>query len=157
MKHIDKVLGNQLANPSDVKRPTQSSELGEQQRRAVVYFFARVRAIDPQQYMILMPDEKTEQLIKQEFSAHVMNFTKDQIDKGMAAWHSLRQEDHKDYKFLNLDKIVGLIANGGNTHGQRAGLYRHVRPGLPVPDSVRQERKKTALAALDSIKGLLDE
>jgi hypothetical protein len=139
------------------RRPMSSAELTEEQRNAVGYFFARLRLVNATQYDALMPDEKTEQITKREYAAHLIGFTQEQIDRGLAGLHEMRQMGHPDYRFLDINQAIGLIAHGGVTEGNPARIHKPFAP-LQLPDKTAQERSKAAGArTLDSLKSLFPE
>lgn len=142
-------------------RPMGSQELSKEQRHAIGYFFVRIKAIDPLQYDTLMPDEKTEAVVKREYAPQLASFTTDQIDKGIQALHKERQAFNPEYKFINFDKVIGLIKNGGNVGGVRAGLYSDMydrsAPRLPEPEHQRRKRKEMGRKACSSILDILND
>ena len=133
MKSITPIVNNPA-----VKTPIGSDQITKEQAGAVGYFFARLQVIDSGQYHQLIPDPATEQVVKREYAAHLMNFSKDQIDKGLAQFHQLRPQGNLDYKFMNVDRIIGLM---NDSNGARAGMYKSKPPELPEPPDVKQARK----------------
>lgn len=149
-------IGKIIDAPKALSRaPLSSADLSKEQLGAVVYFFARLRTTDPVQFDTIMPDEKTEALVKREHSRYLKDFTKDQIDRGFDELHRLRQAGDKDYKWLNIDKVIGLIANP-NTDGKPAGIYKLFAP-LALPDKTAQEKaKKAGAAQLEAMKAMFN-
>lgn len=152
MKAISEIIDKPL-NQS-VRRPMGSDELTKDQASAVGYFFVRLKMLDPLQYDTMMPDTKTEGLIKREHAAYLKDLTREKIDAGFAIVHEYRQSGDPDFKFLNIDRIVGVIC--GST-ASRAGMYKLFSP-IGLPDITAQERAKEAGAKeLERLKGLFDE
>jgi hypothetical protein len=152
-------LGRAVAQAVGTKAPMGSDQLNDNQRKAVMYFFARLKMISPQQYDLQMPDEKTEQMVKKEFTPHVMNFNFEQIDKGLDLFHQLRQDGDPDYKFLDLDKVVGLIKNGGTKVGDvaRAGIYKPFRKDRAIESEKHKTRRQRAgESALSDMKAMFN-
>ena len=125
MRHVGDIT---LGNP----RPSTRKPLTELEKQAVAYFFMRVKAIYGQQYFNLMPDETTEAIVKREFARQVCAITKDKMDSGFEALHHQRQSNPKDWEFLNLDKVCGLVKTGGQHWSQRV---------LAAKDREASERK----------------
>ena len=151
-EYIKKVKVNQKS-----RAPVSSDQLTENQRQAVGYFFARLRSVDPVQYDAMMPDEKTEAITKREYAQHIMNFTKDQIDNGIDGLHTHRQQNDPDYKFLNIDKAIGLVANNGHKYASRAGIYKEFPKALPEPPEYKTRRRKAGEAELEKLRGMFDD
>lgn len=147
-------IANIIDAPKELSRaPLSSSDLTKEQLGAVVYFFARLRTTDPVQFDTIMPDEKTESLVKREHSRYIKDFTKAQIDRGFDELHRLRQSGEKDFKWLNIDKVIGLISNP-NADGNPAGIHKVFAP-LALPDKTAQEKaKKVGSVELDRMKAL---
>lgn len=140
---------------SDRKAPLTSDKLTEGQRQAVGYFFIRIKATDPREYDLIMPDEKTERIVKSEYAPYLMNFSKDQIDAGIAQWHELRQMGERDYQFLKIDRLIGLIQDAKQNKAVHKVFFPSGR--LPEPEYQRQKRKAKGTERCAAILGMLDE
>ena len=127
--------------------------MNESQRDSVAYFFLRLKATDPQQYDVLLPDEKTEAVIKREYAAHIMNFSREQIDKGIHDWHYQRQQQNPDYRFLNIDQVVGLVCEANTARPE----HRVFTKALPEPKEVIHRRKQQALEYCNRLMNMFDE
>lgn len=140
-------------------RPTASADLTKDQRHAVGYFFVRLKSVDPVQYDVLMPDEKTEAVIKREFAHYISKYTPAQIDLGMARLHKLRQDNDKDYRFLNIDKTIGLIKNDDKAGAPAAGTYKilHRSQLLPEPEEHKAKRKEQGIKHTKRLLGMFDD
>lgn len=160
MKNLQQTLSNAVEVAKGAKVPVSSSELTPEQRKAVGYFFARLKMISSQQYDLLMPDSKTESLIKREYAPHLIAFTKNQIDIGLEAFHSLRQRGDPDYKFLDLDKIIGLIGCNGHKPGEQppAGIYKPFPKSHRIEsETLKSKRKRAGESCLAGLKAMLGE
>jgi|GEM_PF-2488232 len=161
MQPLATTLGQAVSRATGVKAPMGADQLTDNQRKAVAYTFARLKMITPQQYDLLMPDDKTEGLVKKEFTPHLMNFHKDQIDIGLDAFHRLRQQGDSDYRFLDIDKIVGLIITGGKAPSEvsRAGMYTEFKdrdePKQLTDEKQVHRRRKVASSEIDNMKSML--
>lgn len=151
MKNIAQILNTREVD--NVKRPMGADQLTLPEREAVGYFFVRLKMLDPMQFDNLMPDDKTERLIKREYAPYLRHLTRDKIDAGFAVIHDLRQQGDPEHKFLNIDKIIGVICD--RTTG-RAGIYKVFEP-LGLPDKTAEERaRKAARPHLDELKGMFE-
>ncbi|WP_444893614.1 hypothetical protein ACJJIE_03775 [Microbulbifer sp. TRSA001] len=152
MKSISTVLGQ----PPELKRPMGSDELSREQRDSVAYFFLRLSLLNREQYDRQFPDEKTEALAKREYAAHLKDFTREQIDAGMAAYHENRQAGVEGFQFLDADRAIGLIRNGGVGEGNPARIHKLFEP-LALPDKNAQDRaRKSGESELAKMRGMFD-
>lgn len=152
MKHISTIT----SQPPEMKRPMGSDQLNQEQRDAVGYFFARLKLFNSAQYDALMPDETTERLTKREYAAHLIGFTRDQIDKGLAAYHDARQSGIKGFEFLDIDRAIGMVKHGGNAEGNPARIHKPFEP-LALPDKTAQEKaRKAGASELEKMRGMFE-
>lgn len=119
----------------------ETKPLADNERNAVVYFFMKLKIADPRFYDQAMPDETTEKFTKREFSEFIRGFTKAKIDKGFFELNKLLAAGNPDYKFLTVQKVIGLIENGGAGEGVQAGAYRLFAP-LALPDKTAIEKAR---------------
>ena len=133
-------------------RPVSSSDLTKEQRDSVGYFFYRLKAIDPLEFDRMMPDEKTEAIVKREYASSLIGIKKPQMDNGFAYLHDKRMSNDPDYRFLNIDKIIGLMHEGASNAAQKI-----FTPSLPEPESAKAERKAKGRERMASLKSMLDE
>lgn len=133
-------------------KPIGSDQLTKEQRTAVGYFFARLKAADPIEYDRMMPDQKTEAILKREYAYYIASQSRESIDLGLTYWHEQRQAGNPDFRYLNIDRILGLINESG-------GCAAH-RYFLPAPAETKEEieaRKAVGREKMQSIMGLFDE
>lgn len=138
--------------------PLDASRLTEQQRDSVAYLFYRLKTVDPSEYDRIIPDESTERALKREYAAHIIEFDRAAIDKGIDLWHTCRQKsgrEYSEYKFLKIDTVIGLIYEANRTRAERK--YFFDSPRLPEPEYQKRKRKEKGRKALSSIKSFLDE
>lgn len=122
----------------------ETKPLADSERDAVAYFFMKLKIADSRFYDQAMPDETTAKLTKREFSEFIRGFTKEKIDRGFVALHKLLACNNPDYKFLTIQKVIGLIENnGGSGEGVQAGAHRLFAP-LALPDITAREKAKQA-------------
>lgn len=139
-----------INNPGKSRQPTTSQSLTEEQVDAVVYFYARLDMTDPTQFKTMFPDKKTEKLSKQEYAPHIISLSKKQIDGAFDQLHKLRQSGNPDYKWLNIDQVIGLCSDQAP-----AGIYKMFPPALPEPEETKHKRKDLGRRTLDSILSTL--
>ena len=133
-------------------KPVGAEQLTKEQRDAVAYFFVRLKAIDPLEYDRMMPDETTERMIKREYASSIMCLTKDRMDSGFATLHKKRMDNEPEYRFINIDKILGLM------HEDRHGAaHKYFTPGLPEPESAKAARKARGREQCSKILSIFDE
>ena len=145
---------NELMRPgSQVKKPMGSDELTRQEIDSVAYFFARVKMIDPMFYDLAMPDSTTEAIVKREHAVFVKDLTRDAMDIGFASLHALRQQGEPDYKYLTLDKIIGVICDSST---KPAGIYKYFKPAGIEDKTKREKDREIAKQEIEKIKSILD-
>lgn len=106
MKEVSKIV-------SKKSNQTVQTRLTQGQVDTVGYFFARVRVIYGHQYMVNFPDEATENYAKREFARQVCDIPREIMDKGFQALHRVRQDKPDEWRFIDLDRIIGLVKTGG--------------------------------------------
>lgn len=133
MKNINEIVtGGQPKTPA--KAP-----LDQSQANAVGYFFARLRAIYANQYTVNYPDERTEMYAKREYARQICDITRERMDEGFEALHQQRQQNHEDWKYLDLDKIIGLIKTGGQHWSHRVMAAKDDDKQKALPQKRSQE------------------
>ena len=160
MNDLTTQLGKAMAAATggEVRKPTGSAEMTKEQSGAVAYFYARLSTIYGPEYMRNFPDEKTEAISKREHGAYIMDFTKDQIDKGMDALHTSRQYGEEQYKWLNVDEVIGLVRSGGNITGDRVGAYKVFPRSHRLEDqTAKYKRKQEGRKHCEALKGLFGD
>ena len=131
-------------------RPVGSDSLDKDQARLVGYFFFRLKACDPIEYDRMMPDPKTEAIIKREYAGYIAGLTRDKIDRGFAHWHERRQAGDSDYRFVNIDRLLGLI----NEASQGVAAHKYFLPSPVETQEQIAERKAVGRQRMESIKAL---
>lgn len=132
------------ANSGERRSVKSPPPLQHHEREAIFYFFAKLKMLDPIAFNRAMPDEKQEKAVKTEFANSIRGFTKEQIDFGFGELKKLIGLNNPDYKFLSVAKVVGFIANGGNTDAARSGMYKIappvVKPAAALGSSIEAMR-----------------
>lgn len=113
MKPINEIV-SQPASQAPARAP-----LTQEQADTVGYFFARVRVIYGNQYLVNFPDESTEKFAKREYARQVCDIPRERMDAGFTALHQQRQQSPGEWQYLDLDKIIGLIKTGGEHWSHR--------------------------------------
>lgn len=145
MKKISEIPVNTNALTENKNAPVGAEQLDDDQLNAVIYFFTRLKMLDPIQFDSVCPDTKTEKLVKREYAIFICDLTKEQIDNGFNEYHAMRQSGDPEARFLNIDKIVGLSSKkvvSGDWH-HRTAAYKPVRR-LGLPDGTKKEKSKAA-------------
>lgn len=143
MKQISQIVsGNQGGQ-------TQRAPLTDEQIQIVGYFFARVRVIYGNQYAINYPDETTEKLAKREYAREICSVTPEKLAKGFDVLHKQRQTNPEAWKFLDIDKIIGLVKNGAEGVSRPPSIEstRQMLIGIEykrTPEECEQASKKIA-------------
>ena len=164
MKKLQRFNADNSILTGNVPVPIGSVDMTAQEVDSVAYFFVRLKSISPQQYDLLMPDDKTESIVKREHAAYVKDLTRAQIDKGMAVYHKKKQAGDKKYTFLDLDIVIGLIVHGEGS-GMNSGAYKDfyardengIAKRLPEPEYQRQNRKEKGLQHTSRILNMFDD
>lgn len=146
-------------------KPVGAEMLSKEQRDAVAYFFFRLKAIDPAEYDRLLPDSKTERIVKREYAGSLIPLSKENMDAGFAYWHKKRQEGDPDFRFLNIDRVIGLMYendSGFRGHKYIDGLEKdddgeYYRVRLPEPEEIRQARKDRGRQHCRRLLSIFDE
>ncbi|WP_323845379.1 hypothetical protein [Microbulbifer magnicolonia] len=151
-----KPISTILRTSTQLKSPMGSSELKERERDVVAYFFLRLRMINGEQFDRLFPDERTEALAKREYAAHLKDFSREEIDRGIAAYHENRQYGVNGFQFLDVDRAIGLIKNSGLIEGNPARIHKLFEPQA-LPDKTAEEKSRRAGAReLEKMRSLFD-
>jgi hypothetical protein len=137
MEHINQIIERPQ---SDVRQYSQDEQ------DTVAYFFFKLKAVYLDHCRRMMPDIKTENIIKREYAPHLVGFTRPQINRGFDALHIARREYPSDWEFLNIDKVIGLVISpegfGDPDYVKPAGIHR-VFPKL-LPNKTAEEKAKAA-------------
>lgn len=134
---------NEIVVSSIERQPRKAPQLTDVERDSVAYFFFRLKLIDPRFYDEIMPDEKTEQLVKREHANMIRGFSREKIDFGMGELKKLAGSNHPDYRRLTVSKVIMLISNGGSPDCAPAGIYK-ISPPPALPDLATQAKAKAA-------------
>ena len=153
MKNINEVvIGTQ-------KPVSAKPALTQDQADAVGYFFARIRVIYGHQYQVNFPDESTEKFAKREYARQVCNISRETMDEGFDALHKARQETPDEWKYLDLDKIIGLVRTGGLhwSHAvQRAQERRNAEKPKELPVILTDEQRANHLKIIKNLRKMLN-
>ena len=114
-----------IQSGKQARKPISSDMLTKEQREVVGYFFTRLRMLNAKQYDHIMHDEKTEKMVRREYASYLIEFSRDQIDIGFDGVHQLRQGGNRDYQWLDIDRIIGVIRCGGKDPRQAVGAEAH--------------------------------
>jgi hypothetical protein len=128
MKSITEII----SNPE--RRQSAPAPLTDQERDSVAYFFLRLKLIDPKWYDEIMPDKKTEDLVKREHMNMIRAFSRQKIDFGMGELKKIIGNNHPDYRRLTISKVAMFIGNGGSPDPPAAGMYKIAPPAIVSPD-----------------------
>jgi len=119
----------------------QTKPLADNERNAVAYFFMKLRIADPRFYDQAMPDETTEKFTKREFSEFIRGFTREKIDKGFLNLHKFLADGHPDYKFLTIQKVIGLVENGGAGEAVQSGAFKLFPRYIGIEDQTEKAKR----------------
>ena len=136
MKNINEIVsGNQAKAPA--RRPLTDDEIQQ-----VGMFFARLRVIYGNQYLVNFPDESTEKFAKMEYARQICAIKPDRLSEGFQALHRQRQQNPQDWKFMDLDRIIGLVKTGGSHWSHRVIEAKDAEQMLALPQKRSEETKK---------------
>ncbi len=139
----------QNANSGDRRNAKAPPPLTHEEREAILYFFAKFKLLDPIAFDRAMPDERTEKATKTEFANSIRGFTKEQIDLGFAELKKLVGQNHPDYKFLSVAKLVGFVSSGGTVDQAPAGIYKLAPPVIKPPMALGSTLESMRANAVD--------
>ncbi len=132
------------ANSGERRSVKSPPPLQAREREAIYYFFAKFKMLDPIAFDKAMPDERQENAVKTEFANSIRGFTKEQIDFGFGELKKLIGMNLPDYRFLTVARVVGFVANGGNTEVARSGMYKIappvIKPAAAIGSSIEAMR-----------------
>ncbi len=156
MKNVTELLTTPVTERAQAQAP-----LTPQERDVIGYFFFRLRLINPMFYEQIAPDETTERLVKREHAAMLRKFTREQIAQGLDGYKRLVADEHPEYRFASLAKIIGVVERGGyaadETNSGRAGIYKTFeRPALE-DKTTKERRRKDGIKHCASILSMFDE
>jgi hypothetical protein len=132
---------NEIVSSYATAQRFQTKPLADNERNAVAYFFMKLRIADPRFYDQAMPDETTEKFTKREFSEFIRGFTKEKIDKGFLNLHKFLADSHPDYKFLTIQKVIGLVENGGAGEAVQSGAFKLFPRMLGLEDQTEKAKR----------------
>lgn len=134
--------------------------LADYEKDTIAYFFAKLKLTDPRFYVQAMPDEKTEQITKRDYSNQLRYLTNEQIDKGFTELRRLMASNHPDYKFMTVPKAIGLCDGTAAVivhEGVQAGAHKILPPALPEPQDYRAKRYQEGLKQTAALLAMLDD
>lgn len=147
-----------LARREEKKRnhgPIGSGELTKDERDAVGYFFIKLKATAGTQYDSMFQTPTILSVAKREYARHIIKYSREQIDKGFDRFRELKQDGEKDYQFVDIDKIIGLMKEG-ITNGS-SKMYQRFLPATPETEDNKRERKRVGAEKTRRILDFLDE
>lgn len=134
--------------------------LADYEKDTIAYFFAKLKLTDQRFYTQAMPDEKTEQITKRDYSQQLRYLTNEQIDKGFTELRRLMAANHPEYKFLTIPKAIGLCDGTAAVivqEGVQVGAHREFPPALPEPKDYRSKRYEEGINQCANILAMFDE
>jgi hypothetical protein len=147
MKHIDTIVNQPVKSQSD-------AVFTDQEKDSTGYFFVRLKVCYPQQYNSQYPDEITERFAKREYARQFSGIGREKIDSGFNLLHSYRQKDPDGWRFIDVDKIIGLIKYGEFGGIERAGIHK-VFPPLLENKTAQEKARKVGADVLANLKAML--
>lgn len=144
------------------KRPSAKPvlPLADYEKDTIAYFFAKLKLTDQRFYTQAMPDEKTEQITKRDYSQQLRYLTNEQIDKGFTELRRLMAANHPEYKFLTIPKAIGLCDGTAAVivqEGVQVGAHKEFPPALPEPKEHRAKRYDEGVKQCANILAMFDE
>lgn len=134
--------------------------LADYEKDTIAYFFAKLKLTDPRFYVQAMPDEKTEQITKRDYSNQLRYLTNEQIDKGFTELRRLMASNHPDYKFMTVPKAIGLCDGTAAVivqEGVQAGAHKVLPPALPEPVDHKSKRYEEGIKHTSALLAMLDD
>lgn len=134
--------------------------LADYEKDTIAYFFAKLKLTDQRFYTQAMPDEKTEQITKRDYSQQLRYLTNEQIDKGFTELRRLMAANHPEYKFLTIPKAIGLCDGTAAVivqEGVQVGAHKLFEP-LALPDLTSiSKAQRAGRSELDKMRAMFDE
>lgn len=154
---------NHLENSA--RRPMTGDELTPQQKQAVGYFIRRLKLVSPAEFDRMVPSAEVRKEIQRDYAPYVKDFSRAHIDAGFDRLHTLRQQGDPEYKFLDIDKAIGLIqmAARQGVYSPRSGKFFIAKPDPEaqpkyLPDANRKTRTEAAREReMEKIRNLLGD
>jgi hypothetical protein len=143
---------NQLSTQVFRGKPIGSDQMTPDQAKLVGYFFFRLKACDPIEYDRMMPDPKTEAIIKREYAGYILSLNREKIDRGFAYWHDRRQAGDPDYRFMNIDRLLGLV----NDSSAGVAAHKYFLPSPPETAEQLAARKAIGREKMKSITSIFE-
>lgn len=134
--------------------------LADYEKDTIAYFFAKLKLTDPRFYVQAMPDEKTEQITKRDYSNQLRYLTNEQIDKGFTELRRLMASNHADYKFMTIPKAIGLCDGTAaviTQEGVQGGAYKILPKALPEPCEYKSKRYQEGLKQTAAILAMFED
>jgi hypothetical protein len=137
--------------------------LADYEKDTIAYFFAKLKLTDQRFYTQAMPDEKTEQITKRDYSNQLRYLTNEQIDKGFTELRKLMAANHPEYKFMTIPKAIGLCDGTAAVivqEGIQAGSHKpfeHVLMQLPEPPDYRTKRYEEGVKQTAALLAMLED
>lgn len=135
--------------------------LADYERDVIAYFFAKLKLTDQRFYTQAMPDTKTEEITKRDYSNQLRYLTNEQIDNGFSELRRLMAANHIEYKFMTIPKAIGLCDGTAAVliaEGVQAGARKPFdKPALPEPLEYRSKRYEEGVKQAAALLAMLDD
>jgi len=137
--------------------------LADYEKDVIAYFFAKLKLTDQRFYTQAMPDEKTEQITKRDYSNQLRYLANEQIDKGFTDLRKLMAANHPEYKFMTIPKAIGLCDGTAAViiqEGVQIGAHKefeHVLMQLPEPPEYKSKRYQEGIKQAAALLAMLDD
>jgi len=134
--------------------------LADYEKDVIAYFFAKLKLTDQRFYTQAMPDEKTEQITKRDYSNQLRYLTNEQIDKGFTELRKLMAANHPEYKFMTIPKAIGLCDGTAAVilqEGVQVGAHKVLPPALPEPPEYKSKRYQEGIKQAAALLAMLDD
>jgi hypothetical protein len=134
--------------------------LADYEKDVIAYFFAKLKLTDQRFYIQAMPDEKTEQITKRDYSNQLRYLTNEQIDKGFTELRKLMAANHPEYKFMTIPKAIGLCDGTAAVimhEGVQVGAHKVLPPALPEPLEHKSKRYQEGIKQAAALLAMLDD
>jgi len=151
MEHINQII--ERSSKSEIKQPeimTRQPNFSTHERDVTGYFFLRLSNIYPQQYQTAYPDKEAVNYAKKEYAKTIGQFSREQINEAFEQCKLLKRNNHKDFKWPDVDAVLGLI-----TKRWEEKCHKSFEP-LALPDKSAMERSEAiGKEILKDLKALL--
>ena len=122
----------------------------------VGYFFLRLGNIyGAGQMERQWPDDESMKLVKREYAAEIVRFSREQIHNGFERLKTAREQG--EYEFINVDAAIGFIKNEHEITGSwGTGAHKIFKPEKLIGQGTEEGRQKAGEKALGDMKGMFE-